>query len=173
MVSTFSCTESLKCLFQCTFFNTHDPIYCPRFFPPQASKEILEEFLPKMSTVNLPGLLKSQAYLTTFLPTDIASGMDPREWMPALFRLWSMVTRSNEIDRNFLSLFGRVARDNIAVKDMFTQAQIRTIFSTGLNVLNLPVGKGQRARNVDPENGTHKLIGRNDVSNPLHADRTL
>ncbi|KAK3822755.1 MAG: hypothetical protein J3Q66DRAFT_424160 [Benniella sp.] len=116
-----------------------------------------------MSTVNLQGLLKAQAYLTTFLPTDIASGMDPREWMPALFRLWSMVTRSSEIDRNFLSLFARVARDNIAVKDIFTQAQVRTIFSTGLNVLNLPVGKGQRARTVDPENGTNRLIGRNDA----------
>jgi proteasome activator subunit 4 len=126
-----------------------------------------------MSTVNLQGLLKAQAYLTTFLPTDIASGMDPREWMPALFRLWSMVTRSSEIDRNFLSLFARVACDNIAVKDMFTQAQVRTIFSTGLNVLNLPVGKGQRAKTVDPENGTNRLIGRNDVSNILGVDRTL
>ncbi|KAG0225196.1 hypothetical protein B0O80DRAFT_458867 [Mortierella sp. GBAus27b] len=133
-----------------------------RFFPPEASKEILEEFLPKMSTVNIQTLLKAQSYLTTFLPTSMESGMDPREWTPALFRLWSIVTRSSEFDRNFLSLFGRVAQDNVGVKDMFTQAQVRTIFSSGLSLLNLPVGKGQRLKSVDPENGTHKLISRGD-----------
>lgn len=142
---------------------TNDLRHSSRFFPPEASKEILEEFLPKMSTVGLMGLLRAQAYLTTFLPTDMESGMDPREWMPAMFRIWSMATRSGEFDRNFLSLFGRVARDNVAVKDMFTQAQTRTMFSTGLSVLNLPVGKGQRSKSVDPETGIHKLVGRNDV----------
>ncbi|KAG0355172.1 hypothetical protein BGZ54_001264, partial [Gamsiella multidivaricata] len=135
-----------------------------RFFPPEASVEILEEFLPLMSTGNLPELLKAQSYLTTFLPTDIESGTDPREWMPAIFRLWSLVARSSEFDRNFLSLMGRVAQDNVGVRDMFTQAQVRTIFSAGLSALNLPVGKGQRTNSVDVEGGTsHKAVGRNDM----------
>ncbi|KAI8606761.1 hypothetical protein EDD21DRAFT_297702 [Dissophora ornata] len=139
-------------------------LYCTRFFPPESSAEILEEFLPKMSTSNLPELLKAQSYLSTFLPTDIESGMDPREWMPAMFRLWSLVARSSEFDRNFLSLFGRVALDNVGVKDMFTQPQVRAIFSAGLSALSLPVGKGQRTNDVDAEGGTsHKAVGRNDM----------
>ncbi|KAG0312267.1 hypothetical protein BGZ99_009606 [Dissophora globulifera] len=135
-----------------------------RFFTPEASAEILEEFVPKMTASNLPELLKAQSYLSTFLPTDIESGMDPREWMPAMFRLWSMVARSSEFDRNFLSLIGRVARDNVGIKDMFTQAQVRAIFSAGLSALNLPVGKGQRTNSVDAEGGTsHKAVSRNDI----------
>ncbi|KAF9193043.1 hypothetical protein BGZ51_004276 [Haplosporangium sp. Z 767] len=135
-----------------------------RFFPPEASAEILEEFVPKMSTSNLPELLKAQSYLSTFLPTDIESGMDPREWMPAVFRLWSLVANSSEFDRNFLSLIGRVARDNVDIKDMFTQEQARTIFSMGLNSLSLPVGKGQRIISVDNEAGmSHKAVSRNDM----------
>ncbi|KAF9918681.1 hypothetical protein BX616_006764 [Lobosporangium transversale] len=135
-----------------------------RFFPSGAAAEILEEFIPKMSTSNLPELLRAQSYLSTFLPTDIESGMDPREWMPAMFRLWSMVVRSSEFDRNFLSLFARVAKDNLGTKDMFTEAQVRTIFAAGLSALNLPVGKGQRTNHVDSEGGTaHKSISRNEM----------
>ncbi|KAF9586315.1 hypothetical protein BGW38_007062 [Lunasporangiospora selenospora] len=134
------------------------------FFPPEAPSEILEEFLPQMSTASLADFLKAQSYLCTFLPTNIEGGMDPREWMPTVFRLWSMVVKSSEVDRNFLSLIGRVARDNVGVKDLFTQSQMRTIFSAGLNAMALPVGKGQRTHNVDAEAGVaHKSIGRNDM----------
>ncbi|KAF9423952.1 hypothetical protein BGZ94_008121 [Podila epigama] len=134
-----------------------------RFFPPEAAKEILEEFLPQMTTSNLPALLKAQTYLCTFLPTDASRGMDPREWLPTVFRLWSLAVRSGEFDRNFMSLIGRVAQDNVGIKDMFTQSQSRAFFSIGLNALSLPVGKGQRANTVDAEGGTsHKAIGRND-----------
>ena len=118
-----------------------------------------------MTTSSLPELLKAQSYLCTFLPTDIETGKDPREWMPAIFRIWSMAVRSSEVDRNFLSLIGRVAEDNVGIKDMFTQDQIRTVFTAGLSALNLPVGKGQRTNAVDAEGGTsHKAVGRNDVS---------
>ncbi|KAG0049518.1 hypothetical protein BGZ83_005704 [Gryganskiella cystojenkinii] len=135
-----------------------------RFFPAEATDEILEEFLPKMTTSSLPELLKAQTYLCTFLPTDIATGRDPRDWMPAIFRIWSMVVRSSEADRNFLSLIGRVAEDNVGIKDMFTQDQIRAVFTAGLSALNLPVGKGQRTNAVDAEGGTsHKAVGRNDM----------
>ncbi|KAF9110857.1 hypothetical protein BGX27_005774 [Mortierella sp. AM989] len=135
-----------------------------RFFPPGASDEILEEFLPKMSTGDLPELLKSMSYICTFLPTDIESGKDPRDWMPAFFRLWSMVAHSTEFDRCMLSIFGRVAEDNAGVKDMFTQAQMRTMYSAGLSALSLPVGKGQRTNNVDTEGGTsHRAISRNEA----------
>ncbi|KAF9940539.1 hypothetical protein BGZ65_006679 [Modicella reniformis] len=134
-----------------------------RFFPSEAPAEILEVFLPQMSTVNLSEFLKAQSFLNTFLPTDIESGMDPREWMPAMFRLWSKVAHSSEVDRTFLSLFGRVAQDNVAVKDMFTQEQMRTIYSAGLNSMNLPVGKGPRVASADGDGGgAHKLICRND-----------
>ncbi|KAF9155612.1 hypothetical protein BG015_009167 [Linnemannia schmuckeri] len=135
-----------------------------RLFPAEAPLEILEEFLPKMSTSNLPELLKAQSYLATFLPTSIESGMDPREWLPAVFRLWSMVVQSTEFDRNFLALVGRVAVDNIGVKDMFTQSQIRTVFAAGLSALNLPVGKGQRSNAVDSQGGTsHSAISRSGM----------
>ncbi|KAF9396493.1 hypothetical protein CPC16_001175 [Podila verticillata] len=134
------------------------------FFPPEASEEILEEFLPNMTTSNLPDLLKAQTYLSTFLPTDAKNGMDPREWMPAIFRIWSMVVRSGEFDRNFMSLISRVALDNVGVKDMFTEGQARTMFAAGLNALNLPVGKGQQTSTVDAEGGTsHKAVSRNDM----------
>lgn len=140
-----------------------NPLY--RFFPPESSEEILEEFLPKMSTRNLPDLLKAQTYLSTFLPTDAKNGMDPREWMPAIFRIWSMVVRSGEFDRNFMSLISRVALDNVDMKDMFTDGQVRAMFAAGLSALSLPVGKGKQTSNVDAEGGAaHKAISRNDVS---------
>ncbi|KAG0021330.1 hypothetical protein BGZ82_011351 [Podila clonocystis] len=135
-----------------------------RFFPPESSEEILEEFLPRMTTSNLPDLLKAQTYLSTFLPTDAKNGMDPREWMPAIFRIWSMVVRSGEFDRNFMSLVSRVALDNVDVKDMFTDSQARAMFAAGLSALNLPVGKGKQTSNVDAEGGTsHKAVSRNDM----------
>ncbi|KAF9169581.1 hypothetical protein BGX20_010129 [Mortierella sp. AD010] len=135
-----------------------------RFFPPGSSDEILEEFLPKITTCNLPESLKSMSYIRCFLPTDIESGKDPRDWMPALFRLWSMFAHSTEFDRCMISIVGHVAQNNVGVKDMFTQDQIRTVFSAGLSALSLPVGKGQRTNNVDAEGGTsHRAISRNEA----------
>ncbi|KAF9994804.1 hypothetical protein BGZ79_000402 [Entomortierella chlamydospora] len=135
-----------------------------RFFPPESSDEILEEFLPKITTCSLPESLKSMSYIRCFLPTDIESGKDPRDWMPALFRLWSMFAHSTEFDRCMMSIVGHVAQNNVGVKDMFTQDQIRTVFSAGLSALSLPVGKGQRTNNVDAEGGTsHRAISRNEA----------
>ncbi|KAF8964857.1 hypothetical protein BGZ46_000706 [Entomortierella lignicola] len=135
-----------------------------RFFPPESSDEILEEFLPKIGVGNLPESLKATSYLSTFLPTDIESGKDPREWMPAFFRLWSLFARSSELDRSMMCIFADVAKNNVGIKDLFTQAQIRTIYSAGLSALGLPVGKGQRTNDVDAEGGTsHRAVGRTET----------
>ncbi|KAF9434968.1 hypothetical protein BGZ76_007123 [Entomortierella beljakovae] len=134
-----------------------------RFFPSEASVEILEEFLPRISAGSLPETLRAMTYISTFLPGDMESGTDPREWLPGLFRVWSLFAHSTEFDRCMLSIIGRVSEASVGVKDMFTQDQIRTIFSAGLSALSLPVGKGQRTNNVDAEGGTsHRAVSKNE-----------
>ncbi|KAG0235309.1 hypothetical protein BGW42_005476 [Actinomortierella wolfii] len=139
--------------------------HAQRFFPQTASREILEEFLPRFSTGDLPELLKAQSYLSTFLPTHDAQALTPKEWLPTIFKVWSMVMRSNDYDRNFISLVARTAEDNVATYPLFSQSQIRAVFTAGMRTMDLPVGSNTRsAGTIDTEIGTlHRAVSRQDV----------
>ncbi|KAF9978770.1 hypothetical protein BGZ73_000417 [Actinomortierella ambigua] len=139
--------------------------HAQRFFPQTASREILEEFLPRFSTGDLPELLKAQSYLSTFLPTHNLQTLSPPEWLPTIFKVWSMVMRSNDFDRNFLSLVARTAEDNVGTYPLFSQSQIRAIFSAGMRTMDLPVGSNAHsAGTVDVEIGIlHRAVARQDI----------
>ena len=125
----------------------------------------IEEFLPRFSTGDLPELLKAQSYLSTFLPTHNLQTLSPPEWLPTIFKVWSMVMRSNDFDRNFLSLVARTAEDNVGTYPLFSQSQIRAIFSAGMRTMDLPVGSNAHsAGTVDVEIGIlHRAVARQDV----------
>ncbi|KAF9164493.1 hypothetical protein DFQ26_001384 [Actinomortierella ambigua] len=139
--------------------------HAQRFFPQTASREILEEFLPRFSTGDLPELLKAQSYLSTILPTHNLQTMKPQEWLPTIFKVWTMVMRSNDFDRNFLSLIARTAEDNVGTYPFFSQSQIRAVFSAGMRTVDLPVGSNTRsAGTVDVEIGAlHRAVARQDI----------
>ncbi|KAI8616672.1 hypothetical protein BC830DRAFT_1117031 [Chytriomyces sp. MP71] len=126
-----------------------------RFFPPSATLEIFEEFLPDMNPHNLHHMQRISDVFTRFLPSTTIP-TPPRNfavtapnapaffWVPTIFSLWSLVSGSSELDLAYISVLARLAEDQVAnPRDCgWTHAMIDTIFAVGLRDLELPVGSG-------------------------------
>ncbi|KAL9538165.1 hypothetical protein MBANPS3_011145 [Mucor bainieri] len=129
--------------------------YMQRFFPANATEEILEEFLPRFTTHWPADAILAEGYLVYFLPTDSKpeqqqqqqqqqSTVHPQDYLPTLYSLWSMYTNSNTFDPQMLGLVSKVAKNQIAYGDkdigVFTKQQIKSVFTFALRAFNLPVG---------------------------------
>ncbi|RUS15521.1 hypothetical protein BC937DRAFT_92354 [Endogone sp. FLAS-F59071] len=136
--------------------------HAQRFFPASATEEILAKFLPKFNTHSVSEALTSQAYIVLLLPTQAPNhsithaplpspvlALTPRDYLPTIFTLWAMLTNSYTYDAQFLDLVARVAEANVGVQGaaegeldagLFTAGQVRTVFSVGLRIMELPVG---------------------------------
>ena len=132
--------------------------YAQRFFPASATQEILDEFLPQFSTSEIRDALRVIGYLVLLLPASIPrnsqthaildkdnNGMHPKEFLPTLFSLWSMITISPTCDAQFVELLSRMAEENISDEytaeiGLFDRQQVRYIFTVGMRMMNLPVG---------------------------------
>lgn len=117
-----------------------------RYFSSNAAKEILAEFLPKFSMHSVADALLAQGYLTLFLPVEYQprQSISPDVYLPTLFSLWSTLTCSAAYDAQFTHLMSRIAESNLnygtSEVGLFTRQQIQMIFTTGLKMMNLPVG---------------------------------
>ncbi|KAI9246724.1 hypothetical protein BDA99DRAFT_526780 [Phascolomyces articulosus] len=135
--------------------------YAQRFFPVSSSQEILDEFLPQFSTSEIRDALRVIGFLVLFLPASVprhsqthalldeTNNLHPKEYLPTLFSIWSMITNSPTCDGQFVDMVSRIAEKNIsdttmAIQDgeigLFTRQQVKYLFTVGMRMMNLPVG---------------------------------
>ncbi|KAI8327989.1 hypothetical protein BC941DRAFT_364207, partial [Chlamydoabsidia padenii] len=127
--------------------------YSQRFFDANATREILETLLPRFTTHSVHDALVAQGYLVLFLPVSFAKHQHsdpictPKDYLPTIFSLWSMFTRSSTYDAQYMDLLARIAEENVSHIDsdtekigLFTEEQVRLVFTTAIRMMNLPVG---------------------------------
>ena len=120
--------------------------HAQRFFPPNATEEILQEILPKFTTHSIPEAIRAQGYLVLFLPVDYLPQhtKHAQDYLPTIFSLWSIYTNSSIYDSQFTYFVSCIAENYLDHGDneigLFTKQQVKSIFTTGLRMLNLPVG---------------------------------
>lgn len=132
--------------------------HAQRFFPPSATKEVLDTFLPMFSVDSMKDVAKTQGYLVLFLPSTIPrhsitnerlpggeSAIHPKEYLPTLFSMWSIITASSTYDSQFITQLANIAEANIddpSIDDtgLFTREQIKAVFTVGLQMMSIPVG---------------------------------
>lgn len=129
--------------------------YAQRFFPSDAPKEVLEEFLPKFSAQSVMNALMAQGYLVLFLPTTVRTNsithdrldtdtIEPQHYLQTMFTLWSSLTNSPTFDAQFVDLLSRIAENNVNTTTgeigLFSKLQISQVFGAGLRMMDLPVG---------------------------------
>ncbi|PQE33894.1 proteasome activator subunit 4 protein [Rutstroemia sp. NJR-2017a WRK4] len=127
-------------------------IYASQFFDPRERKAMLEEILPYFSTSDLSYAFISIGALNMMIPThplpNEPGQLQPQDYLPTLFHLWSLVNRSKVYDITFLDMFSRLARDSVTNKDVdfsehgiFTKEQSDLIFTAILRLTEIPVGQ--------------------------------
>ncbi|KAI9483082.1 MAG: hypothetical protein EXX96DRAFT_599664 [Benjaminiella poitrasii] len=119
--------------------------YVQRFFPPSAAEEILAEFLPKFTTHSISDAIRAQGYLVLFLPVEYHSKhtIHAKDYLPTIFSLWSMFTNSSTYDTQFTYLVACIAEYNLDQGNnigLFTEQQVKMMFTVALRMMNLPVG---------------------------------
>ncbi|KAI8988823.1 hypothetical protein BDB01DRAFT_842338 [Pilobolus umbonatus] len=114
--------------------------YAQRFFSVKSVDNILSEFLPHFTTHSIPETISSQGYLVLFLPVE----QQVESYLPTVFSLWSTFTLSSVYDTQFTYLVARIAELNVnkghSDVGLFTKQQVKSVFTTGLRMMNLPVG---------------------------------
>ncbi|KAI8099232.1 uncharacterized protein BX664DRAFT_272366 [Halteromyces radiatus] len=166
--------------------------YSQRFFDASATSEILDTFLPRFTTHSVHDAIVAQGYLVLFLPVTITNPLQrplspsasshlsstsmiyqsPKDYLPTIFSLWSMFTRSSAYDAQFMDLLARIAEHNMDYPldnnndkiGLFTKEQIKTVFTTSIRMMNLPVGSrlsdGGGARSSSDSAGSSGSSGR-------------
>ena len=113
---------------------------------------MLAEFLPFFSINDMPNAFIVFGLINTFLPSHPAPEKDaaaqPQEFLPTIFHLWSIMSRSKVVDICLIDLFSRLARDHIhcghvqfGEHGIFTKAQSDLIFTATLRLTQIPVGQ--------------------------------
>lgn len=113
---------------------------------------MLEEILPYFSTSDCSYAFISLGALNMMIPTQSLSNepglLQPQDYLPTLFHLWSLVNRSKVFDVTFLDMFSRLARDSVthdhvefSEHGIFTKEQSDLIFTAILRLTEIPVGQ--------------------------------
>uniref|UniRef100_A0A671QLX7 Proteasome activator complex subunit 4A n=1 Tax=Sinocyclocheilus anshuiensis TaxID=1608454 RepID=A0A671QLX7_9TELE len=114
-----------------------------RYFPESATQEMLEEWRPLMCPFDVT-MQKAMGYFELFLPTTLPPELHDKGfklWFDELISLWVSVQNLPSWEVNLVSLFARLANDNIGYIDW--DPYIPKIFTRILRSLNLPVGSSQ------------------------------
>lgn len=134
-----------------------------RFFPPEATIEILEELLPKINVHNIVLSLNTSIFLRQFLPTKNIPEM-PRDmpeatpafyWVPTIFTVLSLFTNSLALSQAFMGLFASLAkyRTHDPGSIGFTKENIAHIFTAALRCMQLPVGSDTPGKSSNSTEG--------------------
>ncbi|XP_063300040.1 proteasome activator complex subunit 4 [Pelobates fuscus] len=116
---------------------------CRPYFPDNATAEMLEEWRPLMCPFDVT-MQKAISYLELFLPTSLPPDLHCkgfRLWFDELLALWVSVQNLPQWEGHLVSLFARLANDNIGYIDW--DPYVPKIFTRILRNLNLPVGSSQ------------------------------
>uniref|UniRef100_A0A671S9F1 Proteasome activator complex subunit 4A-like n=1 Tax=Sinocyclocheilus anshuiensis TaxID=1608454 RepID=A0A671S9F1_9TELE len=114
-----------------------------RYFPESATQEMLDEWRPLMCPFDVT-MQKAMGYFELFLPTTLPPELHDKGfklWFDEFISLWVSVQNLPSWEVNLVSLFARLANDNIGYIDW--DPYIPKIFTRILRSLNLPVGSSQ------------------------------
>uniref|UniRef100_A0A672S8A5 Proteasome activator subunit 4 n=1 Tax=Sinocyclocheilus grahami TaxID=75366 RepID=A0A672S8A5_SINGR len=114
-----------------------------RYFPESATQEMLDEWRPLMCPFDVT-MQKAMGYFGLFLPTTFPPELHDKGfklWFDEFISLWVSVQNLPSWEVNLVSLFARLANDNIGYIDW--DPYIPKIFTRILRSLNLPVGSSQ------------------------------
>jgi proteasome activator subunit 4 len=170
--NTYSSKRNIRTLTKiCTFAQL--------FFDPKEIPAMLEEFLPYFSMSFSEHAFVTTGLINLFLPTTTPPADDeklqPQYYLPTLFHLWSMVSRSMMMDIRMLDIFSRQARDCLAAEHLdfgacglFTEEQTSMIFTAVLRLLEIPVGQATTpySATVDVGAGQAILLDRDPRKHP-------
>ena len=150
------------------------------YFDPRDTPTILQEILPHFSTSFAEGAFVVTGLLNMLLPTTPPppeqSNLLPQHYLPSMFHLWSLISRSRVFDTTFLDLFSRLARDSLASPDVpfgecgiFTREQTSLIFTAILRLLDIPVGQATSPYSgaVDLSAGLAIMLERDSKKHPI------
>lgn len=116
---------------------------CRPYYPESATKEMLDEWRPLMCPFDVT-MLKAMGYFELFLPTTLPPELHDKGfklWFDDFISLWVSVQNLPTWEVHLVSLFARLANDNIGYIDW--DPYIPKIFTRILRSLNLPVGSSQ------------------------------
>jgi len=92
------------------------------YFDPQEIPAMFEEILPFFSTSFAEYGYVVVALLNLLLPTwpstDERAELQPTNYLPTFFHLWSLVNRSRMFDVHFIDVLSRMARDTLSCAHM-------------------------------------------------------
>jgi proteasome activator subunit 4 len=126
--------------------------YAAQYFDPRERKAMLEEILPFFTTSDISGAFIVLGSLNMLMPTHPAPSeagqIQPPDYLPTFFHLWSLVNRSKTFDVIFFDVFSRLARDSLTSAHVpfsqygiFTKDQSDLIFTALLRLTEIPVGQ--------------------------------
>ena len=141
---------------------------------------MLEEILPYFSTSEITGAFIVLGSLNLLMPTfpapDEPGQLQPQDYLPTLFHLWSLVNRSKVFDVIFFDIFSRLARDSLAHEHVqfsehgiFTKDQSDLIYTALLRLTEIPVGQASSPYSsiVDLGSGLGMYLEKDKRKNPV------
>jgi len=141
---------------------------------------MFDEFLPFFSTSFSEGAYVVVGLLNLLLPTSPAPedrlDLQPQEYIPTFFHLWSLVNRSKLFDIHFVDIFSRLARDTLPAEHIpfsqhgiYTSEQSSLIFTAILRLLEIPVGQATSpySATVDLGAGLAIMLDRDQRKHPI------
>lgn len=150
------------------------------YFDPTETPAMLEEFLPYFTTSFTESAFVVIGLLNLFLPTgsgpEDREDLQPQQYLPTYFHLWSLVNRSRSIDVNLLDIFSRLARDSLSSGHIpfsefgiFSGEQCSLIFTAILRLIEIPVGQATSTYSaiVDISSGLGIMLDRDSRKHPV------
>ncbi|KAE8280512.1 Proteasome activator complex subunit 4B [Larimichthys crocea] len=116
---------------------------CRPYFSESATQEMLDEWRPLLCPFDVT-MQRAISYFELFLPTTLPPELHHKGfklWFDELISLWVSVQNLPSWEVHLVSLFARLANDNIGYIDW--DPYIPKIFTRILRSLNLPVGTSQ------------------------------
>ncbi|KAF2866929.1 hypothetical protein BDV95DRAFT_503896 [Massariosphaeria phaeospora] len=150
------------------------------YFDPNEIPHMFDEILPFFSTSFSEGAFVVAGLLNLLLPTlpapEEKPDLQPQEYLPTFFHLWSLVNRSKLFDVHFIDIFSRLARDSIPAAHVplsqygiFTSEQSSLIITAALRLLEIPVGQATSpySQTVDLGAGLAIMLDRDQRKHPI------
>ncbi|CZS98979.1 hypothetical protein WAI453_008437 [Rhynchosporium graminicola] len=127
-------------------------MFASQYFDAREREAMLEEILPFFTTSEISGAFIVLGSLNFIMPSQPAPNepgqLQPQDYLPTYFHLWSLVNRSKAVDIIFFDTFSRLARDSLASEHIpfsefgiFTKDQSDLIFTALLRLTEIPVGQ--------------------------------
>ncbi|XP_072293387.1 proteasome activator complex subunit 4A isoform X1 [Eucyclogobius newberryi] len=116
---------------------------CRPYFSDSATQEMLDEWRPLLCPFDVT-MQRAISYFELFLPTTLPPERNDKGfklWFEEMLNLWVSVQNLPSWEVHLVSLFARLANDNIGYIDW--TPYIPKIFTRILRSLNLPVGSSQ------------------------------